>query len=348
MDTERVLYFFSVLSRETSGHGEDLSKLFQRALDENDDIITLMNQLEDLAFYNEVGGALKRDGEDIIELAYGAPQQAYEMLPQVSQVSETIRSSLKDSERVMANPYPNSDTVSVLRNSEIPNYIRSLRHIASSVIHLLLVYGGLDAIKDLSWNDTVGILEMLNNVSSRYIRHLMSYQLPGYSWVIRKKSVGGASFFMTDAFFLSFDRKESVDLLCQGYRKERIGTHAFYNVDAYRLSENDVPFCWGTGNIVSTMPNTALDCMKSYFCTNLRAPSETELRKPIPIPFELVRRLSNGREFCISPNELVRAMNWWQSGYDIERNKMTHNCLICGRHMQYSGLVCPHHFRSTL
>lgn len=51
MDTKRVLYFLGVLNKETTGHSGELAQLYNRALDENDDVMKLKMLLNDCVYY---------------------------------------------------------------------------------------------------------------------------------------------------------------------------------------------------------------------------------------------------------------------------------------------------------
>lgn len=145
-----------------------------------------------------------------------------------------------------------------------------------------------------------------------------------------------------------YDGTRSVDVLCSALHKEPIGTHAFLNIDAYESGECDVPYCWGIGNIVSVLPNTAILFLQSNVATKLRSPRTDELQKKMPTPFECVKQLSNGSMFCITPDELLRSMNQWQVGHEIEMRKRIHNCLFCGKHVDGNNLVCSSHFTTEL
>ena len=57
---------------------------------------------------------------------------------------------------------------------------------------------------------------------------------------------------------------------------------------------------------------------------------------------------SDCKMFCITPDELLLAMNQWQVGHEIEKRKETHNCLFCGKHVDGNKLICPSHFTTEL
>ena len=212
----------------------------------------------------------------------------------------------------------------------------------------MTLYAGLNHIKNLTWDDTAGIQEMIYAVNTKYLPALCSVRRPNYSWIIRRKRLGGRALFGGDSYYLNYENTRSVEVLCSALHKEPIGTHAFLNIDAYESGEYDVPFCWGIGNIVSASPDTAILFLQNSVATKLRSPQASELRRKMPTPFECVKQLSDGAMFCITPDELLLSMNQWQVGHEIEERKRTHNCLFCGKHVDRNKLVCQSHFTTEL
>jgi hypothetical protein len=125
--------------------------------------------------------------------------------------------------------------------------------------------------------------------------------------------------------------------------KERMGTHSFLNIKAYETGEPDIPYAWGTGNIVSATPDTALFLLQNDIVTNLRSPRRDEYIKKMPKPSECLKLLSEGRNYCISPEDLLITMNRWNTAHTIFAYKAKHLCLICGSKIK-SGTCCKRHF----
>ena len=329
MDTRRVLYFLGMLNKETTGHSEEIAQLYKRALDENDDVVRLKALLNDYVYYREIGNALYKYGNDHIEKVYCSPVNALEILPEIRQAHESIDNAVKICNELMHSPVPFSETITVLKKKDTIAYMSALKMVASACVYLMALYEGLNPIKDLTWDDRVGIQEMIYAVNTKYLPALCGVKRPNYSWVIRKKRMGGKALFGGDCFYLNYENIRSVEVLCSAVHKEPIGTHAFLNIDAYESGACDVPFCWGLGNVVSVSPNKALLFLQNSVATKVRSPRTDELQKRVPSPFEL-----------------LIALNQWQIGHEIEERKRTHNCLFCGKHIKGDKLVCSTHFSS--
>lgn len=348
MDSRRVLYMLNILNRETSGHENEIAKLYERALEENDDVIRLKTLLNNCTPYREMGNSLFKNGADLLEKLNSSPSKSLEILPEIKLAHESITNSLRISNLLMRSPLPFSETITVLNKKDTFAYRSALKATASACVYLMVLYAGPKAVKDLSWNDNVGIQEMIYSVNTRFLPALSETKRPNYSWVIRKKRMGGRALFGGDCFYLEYDNSRTVEVLCSALRKEPIGTHAYLNVNAYEAGICDVPYCWGLGNIVSAKPNTALALLHSDIAVKVRSPNADELTRNVPAPFECIRRLTDGKPFCISPDELLLALNQWQVGHEIELRRKTHNCLFCGKHVTGKTLVCPSHFTSDL
>lgn len=348
MDSKRVLYFLEMLNRETSGHSDEIAEIYKRALDENGDIIRLKRLLNDYTYYREIGNAFYKNGVEMLDKVYSAPTKVLDILPQLKQVHESIENEARVCDELMHSPLPFSETITILKKKDTIAYMSALKMIASISVYLIVLYAGLDPIRNLTWDDTVGIQEMIYAVNTKFLPSLCGVRRPNYSWVIRKKRLGGRALFGGDCYYLSYENTRSVEVLCSTLHREPIGTHAYLNIDAYESGECDVPFCWGIGNIVSVSPDNAVLFLQNSVATKVRSPQGAELRRKMPEPFACVRQLSDGALFCITPDELLLAMNRWQVGHEIEERKRTHNCLFCGKHVDGNKLVCSSHFTTEL
>lgn len=348
MDSKKVLYFLGLLNRETSGHADEIAEIYKRALDEDDDVIRLKMLLNDYTYYRGIGNALYKNGEEMLDMLYGEPAKALDILPQLKQTNESIDNEVKVCNELMHSPLPFSEIITVLKKKDTIAYMNTLKMIASTCVYLMTLYSGLEPIKNLTWEDTVGIQEMIHAVNTKFLPALCNVRRPNYSWIIRRKRLGGRALFGGDSYYLSYENTRNIDVLCSALHKEPIGTHAYLNIDAYESGECDVPYCWGIGNIVSALPDTAILFLQNSVATKLRSPQPDELQKKMPTPFECVKQLSDGAMFCITPDELLRSMNQWQVGHEIEERKRTNNCLFCGKHVDGNKLVCSSHFTTEL
>ena len=348
MNSERVLYFLGMLNHETTGHSEEIVELYKRALDEDDDISRLKMLLDEHAFYREIGNSLYKSGEELVDQVYATPGEALEILPRVRQVGDKIEQAARIGNDLIRSPLPFSEPVTVLKKKNTIAYMSALKMIASTSVYLMALYGGLNPIKNLTWNDSVGIQEMIYAINTKFLPGLCAVKRPNYSWVIRKKKLGGRALFGGEFFCLSYENSKNVEVLCSSLHKEPMGTHSYLNINAYETGELDVPFCWGIGNIVSVSPGESIRLLQKDVTSEMRSPYGAELLRRMPAPMECVRLLTANDLYCITPDNLVLAMNQWQTGYEIEKRRRMHNCLFCGKHVDGSRLVCSTHFTSEL
>ena len=348
MDSRKVLSFLNFLNSKTINHKETLADLYKNALDEDDTISHLKHTLNTSAFYNEKGHRLYRDGNAMINTVYSSPVKALDVLPRLHQISDLIDSEMERSSNLLSSPFPFDESINVLNNNDITVYIQFFRRIASTCVYLIALYSGLDAIRDLTWNENDGIQEMVYLVNTKFIPALSTVYRANNYWMIRRRRFSGSSVFGGGGFSLTYESIKSVDYQCSNLRTEAIGTHIFLNIDAYERDIVDVPYCWGTGNLLSCSPNNALGFLQKDIVTKIRAPEEQELKYRMPTPLECVKYLSGGKMFCITPDDLVKAMNQWKIGQEIERRKNNGICLFCGKPTGRGRLVCSSHFTTEL
>ena len=115
MDSRKVLYFLDLLNRETNGHADEIAVLYQKAIDENDDVARLKMLLDECVAYREIGRSLYNKGTELLKNIYVDPTKSLDILPPLRQVCENIEDELKNCDRLMRSPFPFSDAVPLLR-----------------------------------------------------------------------------------------------------------------------------------------------------------------------------------------------------------------------------------------
>lgn len=346
MDTKKVIYLLNMLRSETSGHASELNQLYGAAISEDDNVVQLCAFLNDYNFYSGVGHALFNSASQLIDKLRASPYDALQTLQSIRQMNETISKEAILCRNLLRSPEPFSDSITVVSKKDTIHYIEALKQTAKSAAYLIMLYGGMDMAKDLVWPTNAGLQECIYAVNTRYLKRLMGMNRPKYCWIIRKQKLSGRALFYGDYFSLNYESIESVNVLCSTLHKEPINTHAFLNINAYEADELEVPYCWGIGNLLSTSLSEALDFLKADVVTRLRSPSGDELTRKIPTPTECLRILTDGKPYCISPDELVNAMNQWQMGHEFYLRKQNGRCLICGKLVNRGIVVCPSHFTS--
>lgn len=344
MDSRRVLYFLNFLNDHTTGHGEELSKLYTQALDENDDVSRMKFLYENCSFYGELGRTTSKNVEKLLKAVYSDVDKALEIISEIKIENEVILHEIERCDELMHSPYPFRDSVTVLRKKAVPGYIGALDSIASACIYLLIVYKGIESLASYSWDDSAGLREKLYTVNNRLLPAILELKRPGYYWVIKRKNLGGKALFGGSGYFLSYESAKQAKFMTKGYKTEPVGAHAYLNVNAFDEEANNVPLCWGTGYITSLTPANAIQAIGKHLVTDLKTPTKEHLAYKMPAPAVLMRTLSGRNHYCITADELVKAMNQWQTGHEIEVRRATGRCLFCGNVVKRGNLICPKHF----
>lgn len=343
MDSRKVLFFLDLMRTE-SANKKGLAKHYENAVKADDSVIMLTAFFNNYTFFQGIGSSIYDRGRELLDELYQNPTEALISLQKIKQVNETIQNEVSLCLDRLQSPYVFTEPITILRKRDRIAYLEAYRQVAATCVYMVALYDGLLAAKKLTWADTDGIQESVYAVNTKFLPALQRVKKPSYSWVIRKRRLGGDALFEGEAFFISYMVTYRVETLCSVLNKEPMGTHAFLNIRAYEADELDVPYCWGTGNLLSFSPKDALNLLHKDVVTTLRSPSRAELRKAIPTPMECIRVLSDNQDFCVSPDELTNAMNQWIMGHEIERRKATHNCVFCGKSVPADRYVCKSHF----
>ena len=352
MNSSRLLYFFDLLNKETSGYTVEIANLIEKALDEDDDLNLLRDYRDNYSFEHEMGKSLYDEAASYYKQIYDNPALAISLKQQVRHVNERIGKDIARCKQVMANPWPTDEDLTVISNRDRASYLEALERIAATCIYLIAIYEGMDSLKGLkdhwSYNVNAGVQERQFNVNHYFLPALCNMKRPEYAWIIRKSSMGGKAFFTGDYFTLSYEPISDVEQKCNIYTKrEPIGSMAYLNYEAYEDGMNEIPYCWGYGNIVSFTPANAIKMLSTNAVTKLRAPEISEYGEAkFPTPIGCVKKLAGGtgNEFCITPDDLVNAMNQWISGHEYIRRKSEKRCVVCGRLLIKENLICTNHF----
>lgn len=348
MDTQKVLRLLELLSTNTSGHQLELTGLYKRALDENDTVKSLNSYLTEYNYYGPQGESLVSEGDRQIKRIYESPTHACELLPEVSHCIEKIKIQCDVSRGALLNPYLSMDAVSVIKKRDAISYFEALKMIANVCVYLLFLYDGPQSLEYLIWDDSIGLQRMYELINTHFIPMLNTVKNFNKYWIIYKREGISDSVFDGSSYHLEYKRKASIEAECIGLRKERLGTHSYYNAATETSKGVNVPYCWGVGNILSFMPNEALLYAQRDLVTRTNSPSVNQLWSDMPTPLECIKRLTDDKAFCISPCELTQIMNQWATGIEIEKRKNSHNCLLCNRIISGNKLVCGIHFISEM
>ena len=343
MDSRKVLFFLNILRTEATNRN-GLAKHYENAVKADDAVIKLTSFLNDYTFFQGIGSSMYERAKELLDELFQNPSEALLTLQKVRQLNETIQNEISFCSERLQSPSTFTDPITVLRKKDRIAYLKTYGQIASTCVYLIAIYEEVSSLKNLAWAETDGIQESAYAVNTIFLPALLKIKKPPYSWVIRKKKIGGDALFEGEAFFIKYEDSYRVETLCDSLHKEAMGTHSFLNIRAFEADELDVPYCWGTGNLVSFSPRDALQLLHRDVVTKLRSPSKQELRYAIPAPLECARILADNKEFCISPDELTNAMNQWIMGHEIEKRKKNHFCLFCGKPVPADRLICKTHF----
>ena len=348
-NTKKILFLLETIRKNTSGYNSDINQLYSKTIRENQRVKELLYYInEKYCFYKGIGSSLSDVGKKLLGDLEQKPDEVLTTIKKIEQHNETIKHQAEVSENYLRTPKSNLESISIIRKNRVEEYDAALKQIAASCVYLLVLYGGIKETRNLSWSDNDGIQEHIYSVNTKFLPAIENMTLPRYSWIIEKKRLGGRALIGDECFVLYYKPSDEVFKKCSALIKEPIGTHAFLNITAYETNEMNVPYCWGTGNIISVSPRNGLDILINGLVERPRSPFQNEYSQRIPAPLPLLKLLYNGKNYCASPETLVSVMNQWESGYCVSKRTQERRCIFCGRYLNTKSFICNYHFTSEL
>lgn len=342
MDAKKIIYLLGLIHSETGRNGAELASLYQRALDEDDDIIELKSLKDDYSYFNQGGDLLYQSARGVLDEIYSNPHRALDYFPKLRQCTRNIFNNVMEDRDSLLGPRPLIGSIKVIKKSEIEIHKRVLEDIASTCVYLLLLYKGWDSVKNLNWIDEAGIHERLHAVNLVFLPALSKISKVEECWVIRKQKVKSPNFFGGDFFYIEYKEKRMMLEFFRSTKYQYIGSYSYINLYP-DSSGDDQPYCWGIGNLLSFNPLQALSTFRNSMVTKLRTPTSEELSRPLPSTNKCLRVLTDGNNYCIGPEDLLRAMNQWQVAHETNARINSKRCLFCGGALDGNRVICSKH-----
>lgn len=344
MNSLKVLYLISLLQKTTTGKEKILAKLYENSINDNPEFKELHALLDENVFYDGIGKSLHQNGQNLIDSALGKPAEIFSTIHSMRQVNELIQHEVLSCERLLEQPDVFVEPISVLTKRNIPDYLDFLELLAATCTYLIAVYSGAQGLEQLAWPEGSGLLERIHAVNLVYLPALCQIESIPRAWLIIRKDFGGRNLLGGTFFSISYVSLQHMTVLTSGLRTERLTPHMFLNKRAAETGETETPYCWGIGNIVSASPKDGLQLLNGKVMTKPPLPSPTDVMQPPKNPVACLHRLSGGAHYCISPEELVACLNYWQMSHEITYRKKEHICIFCGKPISPRNFVCPSHF----
>ncbi len=342
MNSKKAIYFIKMIKDATNGHEKDLHNLLINIINESDSVIELKHNLENCIFLKEAGKELLNKGKFLYEQILKTPKNALALIDEIDMYNATIKREILVYDNLMRSYNPFNYTLKVTKKSNRLPYLLALKQIASTCVYMLLVYGGENNIKNLNWVENDGIIESANSVNTKFLPLLAKLEKPTSCWVITKNYIGANSVFSEYVYNIKFMDVNYINKLCNILNPVQLTPHIFYNNNS--IKSNQVPYCWGIGNITSATPTNAISLLNSEIVTSQRNITNEDLLYSMPDPIKCLSILTDNKPFCVSAFSLLNALNEWQTSLSIVKRKKNKICLLCGKKLTGSKPICSYHF----
>ncbi len=253
MDTKKILYLVELLREETEGMDRELDLIYSRALAEHEEVKNLEFYLNNYSFFGSTGSSIYKKSSSLLDEVYRSGEDLLENLKRIKQISQLIYREGELCEELLLEPLPFKDDFTVIEKKMIQHYIKAMEEIASTIVYLLVLYNGLDALSGLYFSEINSLTESIYLINKIFLPKIKTIKRPDYAWLITKRDFHSDILFDGEGFCLEHLSVNSIEYFNRNYRTEQISTHIYLNVDAFEKEEKNIPYCWGVGNILSVV-----------------------------------------------------------------------------------------------
>ncbi len=345
MDYYKILYFVNIIKNDCSEKEGQLKEIYDRAIRESDSYIELRELKERYSYFdNGIGRLINEESDELLNSVFKEPSKGEEILLKMKSVIETIHLEIKNSQELLEFPGILTNSVSVLESSSVSEYSKMLDVVASAAIYIFVVLGSVNVFSIINWNNNNTINRKLDVLEHDMLKKLVYEKKPLFFWKIVREHVNSVFRFADYRYrviYISYD-----EYLNQISGSNRLNANLYVETG---MEQNDIAgtVYLGMGNIVSCSPQNCIEQLAGkgiVIDTNIRKinANDIEIIKGESL-LRILKFLSDGNNFSISPDMAVSFLNEYINGKVIIKRQNNKECLFCGKLIN-QGSVCRNHF----
>ncbi len=345
MKYKRTLYLLSLLYSTAEGNKKGkIGELFKQAISSADEYQHLKKLLQSVTFLGYDGAFMHRESEQALQKAIADINNPTDNIRHIALLVQQIENELEKAESLLSSPYFFDDEFIAASSESVDRYNRFYRNLANYICYYLISQFGVKAIKNLTFNHKAAFRDVVRLVNQQYGNALlMSYQVKKpLTWKITRASFDGNNLIAYEGYILEYSETPLSSILkrVQASEYHRISPYVF----AAASPEAQSPFM-GTGNIVGIDAGNGLSLLDSEIVTTLPVSAFTESFEPNDL-LGAIKRALNTDCYCISPEDLVAALNRQKLSDTVARRRRESKCIFCGEPTS-ARVACKEHLSTS-
>lgn len=342
MDYKRTMCILSLLHTIAEGDNKiKLQDLFKQAVLSTNEYQKLKSLLESVSVLNIDGEAKYKECEAVLSKALSEIDNSSANIKNIVNTIEQIDNELSKNESLLSSPAFFDNDFPFVSSKTATLYSEFYRYLANCICYYLASQFGIKSLENLTFNYSAGFRSLSRLVNQKFGDELISSsqnakRLP---WIISRISYYGDNIISYDGYKLEYTNL-SLETFIKNNSPNEFGRVSPYMY--YSKQENSSVVFAGVGNIIGVDLNEALSLLGSQVVTDI--PSNT-----LRLGFEknnILKCISdsiNTNCYCISPDNLVSAMNSYEISKIVSQRRSESKCIICNKPV-FGRISCKEHF----
>ena len=342
MEYKRTMYLFSLLYTATEGNKkEKLGELFKQAVTSTEEYQQLKKLLQTVTFLGFDGSDKHDESEQALQKVIADINNPTDNIKHIDLLVQQIENELKKSDGLLSSASFFDDDFIAIKSESLDRYNRFYRTLANCICYYLVSQFGVKAIRNLTFNHKAGFQDTVKLVNQQYGNELfMSYQnKKPLTWQITKASFVEDNFIAYEGYKIEYSETPLSSLL------ERVKMDEYYRLSPYVFAGTSptvqAQFV-GIGNIVGVNAVNGLSLLNSEIITTLPVSAFPMDFNPVNL-LEAIKKALNTDSYCISPEDLVAALNRHRLSETVAKRRRENKCIFCGKAVS-SRVACNDHF----
>lgn len=344
MSYEKSMYLLSLLySAASNEKREKLGELFQSTVKKTEAFQQLTRLMQVTTFLGHDGASQKKEASNILKLALSQIQDGPSNIKKMELLLQQIEREVSDADKLVQSPRFFDDELAAISSEQYDEYNKFYREIASAICYYLVSQFGVKAIRNLTFNQRASFRELVHLINQQYATELAmsSETSKPLAWGITKAHFSGDNLVSYDGYTIEYTQMKLSEIL----HKVDLGEYKQIAPYCFAATSSAIQTqLIGIGNIVGVQPPHALQLLDSEILTSM---PPAAFLMPYGTFDDILSKIAEAVEtdsFCISPEDVVRAMNRYCLNNTVAIRKQQGKCIICGQTMRNNKYACSSHF----
>lgn len=342
MEYKRTMYLLSLLHSATEGSKKErIGELFKQAVTSTNEYQRLKKLLQSVSFLGIDGADKHNESEETLQKTIADITNPTDNIKHLDLLIQQIENELKKADDLLSSASFFDDDFIAVKSESVDLYNRFYRTLANCICYYLISQFGVKAIRNLTFNNKAGFQDVVRLVNQQYGNELfMSYQTKKpLTWKITKTSFSEDNFISYEGYKLEYTETPLSSLL------QKTQVDEYYRLSPYVFAATSpavqTPFA-GIGNIIGIDAVNGLALLDSEIVTSLPVSAFATEFEPNDL-LGAIKRSLNTDSYCISPEDLVAALNRQRLSDTVAKRRRENKCIFCGK-STFTRVACKEHF----